>query len=259
MKDWGNTKGELIGCIPAPPHCHRQRGRWQGARARWQGAISALETGILHQTVCRLPVANHTFLGSWMVDICQEGHGLRWAPRNRHMAHLRVLSRRTRETKWPELGRRLRCMVHLGQGACQALVSLSCSDMGKGQNTSPTKSVPLRSTRGPEPEQLRPWKCTKCWACFGQCPCRATCSLSSVDPESACHHKIGQIQCGPFTGNTPHTCQRYLFTVSIPPHNTAEQVSLNKWQPSPPCVRAEIRHWRDLQTEEAKINKREPL
>ena len=29
--------------------------------------------GILHQTVSRLPVANQVFLGSWMVDICQEG------------------------------------------------------------------------------------------------------------------------------------------------------------------------------------------
>ena len=45
--------------------------------------------------------------------------------------------------------------------------------------------------------------------------------------------------------------------VSIPTHNTTEQVSLNKWPPLPSCVRAEIRHWRDLQTEEAKINKEE--
>ena len=30
---------------------------------------------------------------------------------------------------------------------------------------------------------------------------------------------------------------------------------LNKWPPLPSCVRAEIRHGRDLQTEEVKINK----
>jgi len=46
-----------------------------------------------------------------------------------------------------------------------------------------------------------------------------------------------------------------VFVVSLHPHNTAEQVSLNEWPPSPPCVRAEIRHRRDLQTEDAKINK----
>ena len=37
----------------------------------------------------RLPVANHVFLGSCIVDICQEGHSLRSAPQRRHMAHLR--------------------------------------------------------------------------------------------------------------------------------------------------------------------------
>ena len=36
--------------------------------------------GILYQTVSRLPVANQVFLGSWMVDICQEGCSQRSAP-----------------------------------------------------------------------------------------------------------------------------------------------------------------------------------
>ena len=66
----------------------RQRGRQVTARAGRRGAILAPETGILHQTVGRLPVANHVFLGSWMVDICQEGHSLRSAHQRRHMAHL---------------------------------------------------------------------------------------------------------------------------------------------------------------------------
>ena len=39
------------------------------------------------------PVASHVFLGSWKVDICQEGQGLRSAPQRRHMAHLRRRSR----------------------------------------------------------------------------------------------------------------------------------------------------------------------
>ena len=49
--------------------------------------ISAPETSF-HQTVRRLPVANHIFLGSWMVHICQECHSLRSAPQRRHTIHL---------------------------------------------------------------------------------------------------------------------------------------------------------------------------
>ena len=44
---------------------------------------------ILYQTASRLPVANQVFLGSWMVDICQEGHSQRSAPQRRYMAQLR--------------------------------------------------------------------------------------------------------------------------------------------------------------------------
>ena len=66
-----------------------------------------------------------------------------------------------------------------------------------------------------------------------------------------------QTQCGPVTTSTPHTHQWYFFAVFLPPHSTTEQLSLNKWPPLLPCVRAEIRHWRDLQTEETKIKKEE--
>ena len=45
--------------------------------------------GILHQTVSRLLVANQVFLGSWTVDIHQEGRRQRSAPQKRHTAHLR--------------------------------------------------------------------------------------------------------------------------------------------------------------------------
>ena len=41
---------------------------------------------IFHQTVSRLPVANHVFLGSWTVDIYQECHRLRSAPQRRYRA-----------------------------------------------------------------------------------------------------------------------------------------------------------------------------
>ena len=36
---------------------------------------------------------------------------------------------------------------------------LSCSDLGRAQNTGPTESAPLRTTRVPEPEWLGPGKC----------------------------------------------------------------------------------------------------
>ena len=61
--------------------------------------------------------------------------------------------------------------------------------------------------------------------------------------------------CGSYTVSTPHTCPLHLFAVSLPPNSTTEQVNLNKRPLSPPCVRAKIRYWRDLQTEEAKISK----
>jgi len=35
---------------------------------------------------------------------------------------------------------------------------LSCLDLGRAENTGPTESVSLRTTRVPEPEWLRPWK-----------------------------------------------------------------------------------------------------
>ena len=91
-------------------------------------------------------------------------------------------------------------------------------------------------------------------------PTSDSCRQSNLEPEQCrlgkhTHHERGQTQCGPHTVSTPHTHQWYLFAVFLPPHSTTEQVSLNKWPPLPPCVRAEIRHWRDLQTEEAKINR----
>ena len=47
---------------------------------------------------------------------------------------------------------------------------LSCSDLGRAQNGGPTESVPLRTTRVPEPEWLRPGKCTQPRAGLRQFP-----------------------------------------------------------------------------------------
>ena len=99
---------------------------------------------------------------------------------------------------------------------------LSCLDLGRSQNAGPIECAPLWSTWEPELEQLRPEKCMQPRAHFRQFPCRATCSLSSVDWESTLHEQ-GQTQCGWDTASTPHTCQWDLQCSSLP---TAR---LNKW------------------------------
>ena len=245
-KGLSESQRRAIGCIQAPIPHQRQRGKCVTARARRQGPAQILvpETFILHQNVSRLPVANHILLGSWATDTCRRVAAWDQLPRGDTW--------HSWETKWPGLGWWLRHMAHLGQCTCHTPGCLNCSDLGRAQNVCPTESVPLRSTH--EPEWLRPGKCRKYRACFGQCPCRAPWSLSSVDPGSARCLELGQTQCDPYTVSTPPTCQWYLFVLSIPPHNTTEQMNLNKWSPSPLCVRSEIIHWRDLQTKEDKIN-----
>ena len=85
-------KGELVSCVqatPPPPKAERQACNSQSWKTR---AISSPETGILNPTVSRLPVDNHVFLGSWVVDNSQEGPNLRSAPQRRHTARLRRCS-----------------------------------------------------------------------------------------------------------------------------------------------------------------------
>ena len=72
-------RGELAGSRPAhpPPEAGRQAGNSQSQKAK--GKLSPRD-GILYQTASRLPVANQVFLGSWMVDIRQEGRSQGSAP-----------------------------------------------------------------------------------------------------------------------------------------------------------------------------------
>ena len=83
-----DTRGELVGCtlIHPLPEAERQVGDTQNQKAR--GNLSPRDD-ILYQTASRLPAANQVFLGSWMVDICQEGHSQKSAPQKRYTAHLR--------------------------------------------------------------------------------------------------------------------------------------------------------------------------
>ena len=104
-------------------------------------------------------------------------------------------------------------------------LNLSSLDIGSSCNPGPVSDSYQQSNL--EPEQCRLGKHTCC--------------------------EWGQTQCGWITVSTHHW---YLFAVFLPPHSTTEQMNLKKVTiTTPPCVRAEIRHWRDQQTEEAKINR----
>ena len=143
------------------------------------------QRGILYQTVSGLLVANRVFLGSWMVDICQEGHSQRSAPQRRCTAHLRPRSccAPGKLSSWDRGGDKTHRPTW-GECACQAPGHPSCSDLGRAQNAGPTESAPLWSTREAEPQRLRPGKCTQPRAHLRQFSCRATWSLSSVVQES---------------------------------------------------------------------------
>ena len=123
---------------------------------------------------------------------------------------------------------------------------LSCSDLGRAQNAGPTHLWGL-------PECLN----LSGFALGGACspgPASDGSRRSNLEPEQCGQgghkrHEGGQAQCG---WDTVSICQCSLFTASLPPHSATEKVSLKMCPPQPPCVRAEIRHWRDQQTEEAK-------
>ena len=101
-----------------------------------------------------------------MVNICQEGRSQRLAPQKRHMAQLR---RCAGCTPRKQSGRDEEAISHSDR-ARQTPDHLSCSDLGRAQNTGPTKSAPLRTTQVPEPEWLRPGKCTQPRAGLRQFP-----------------------------------------------------------------------------------------
>ena len=115
------------------------------------------------------------------------------------------------------------------------------------QNAGPTESAPLRTSWVPEPEWLRTRRCMQ--------P-RAGLRQFQAEQHRAWAVWAGRAQ-APWAGAGPlwlRHCEHtpVLFAASLPPHSMTEQVSLKKCPPPPPCVRVEIRHWRDQQTEEAK-------
>ena len=102
-------------------------------------------------------------------------------------------------------GEVIRHTTHLGQRACQAPSHLSWSDLGRAQNTGPTKSVPLWGAQEPEPEGLSPGKCMQPRVYFRQFP------AEQLEPEQCrlgkhTHSEWGQTQWSPDT-EPPHTSQ----------------------------------------------------
>ena len=126
------------------PH-QRQVGDSQNRKARGK---HGRRDGILYQTVSKLPVANKDFLGSWTVDIHQESCSRRSAPRRRHTEHLRQCSccAPRKPSSWDRWGDKMHCPTW-GVCAHQTTGRLSCSDLGRTQNASPTESVLLWSTK----------------------------------------------------------------------------------------------------------------
>ena len=116
-------------------------------------------------------VANQDFLGFWMVEVRWEGHSQRSAPQKRHMARLRGMCLQPlRKLSGWDGGVDKTHPAPGGDCACQAPGCLSCSDLGAAQNTGPTESAPVWSTQEPEPEWLRPGKCTQPKAHLRQFP-----------------------------------------------------------------------------------------
>ena len=232
--DWTHThtpaqsvqllEGELAGCTLAPP-TWRQTGRLATARTRRQGAaaISAPE------------MASSTKLwGSQLLTTSS------WDPR--------WLTSARSVAAWDQCPRG--DTQHTWDGALEVSPGNQAAGTGEVIKThGPPGTVHSPSTWSPE--LLGPGKYIKCKAHLGQCPCRAPRSLSIVDPGSTCCLGLGQTQCGPYTANTPHKCQWNLFRESLPPQNTTEQVSLNKWPHLPP-----VSGWK-LDTEET-VNRGSP-
>ena len=173
-----------------------------------------------------------------MVDIHREGRSQRSAPQKRHKAHRTGRARKLRLG----LGRR-EVALHLKRVRSSSSWLPELLEPGR-HKMQPQLSLRLCGVPENLKLQLRRGKCTQ----LQPAPCRATWSLSSVDGEST-HREQGQTQCGRNTASIPHTRQWHLSAVPLPPHSTTEQANLSKRPPPPTCVRAEIRHCRDLQTE----------
>jgi len=143
------------------------------------------------------------------------------------------------------MGEAISCSDH----AHQTPHHMSCSDLGRAQHTGPTESAPLRTTWVPEPEWLRPGRCMQPRASLWWFPVEQPRAWAvwawRVHRQWAGAGPVWLRHCE----HTP-----VLFVCSVPPSPQRDWTSEPKKSVHhcPYCVRAEIRHWRDQQTEEAK-------
>ena len=184
-----------------PIPCQRQGGRLARARARRPGTNTAPEM----PSSTKLRADSQVFLGSLTVDIRQEGCSQRSAPQRRHTAHLRWHPCCTpgKPSSRDQGGDKTHCAA--GRVHSPSTWSPVLLRPGKSTKCRP-KSLPLWSTQEPEPEPLRPGKCTQHMAGLRQFP------AEHLEPEQCrlgkhtCREQV-QTQCGPDTVSTPHTCQ----------------------------------------------------
>ena len=159
-----------------------------------------------------------------MVDIHQEGHSQRSAPKKRHIAHQRQAwpLPHSKPSSWDRRGDK----IHSPSGETTTSTwSPELLEPGKGTKHKPNWVHAFVEYSRTLPEQLRPGKCTQPRARFRQWTNR-----SNIDPEKCklgkcTHPELGQTQCGRVFEHFP--CQWYFFIVFLPPHSMAEQVSLN--------------------------------
>ena len=169
------------------------------------------------QTVFQLLTKD--FLRFWMVDIRREGCSQKSAPQNRHMAHPAGESALKFLAAWAARAGRHKTQAQPSMRLCGVPrnPNLSGSGLGSARNAGPA-----------------PW--------------RAAWSLSSVDGESS-HLWTGANPVWPeHCECSPH--RPVTFVCSAPPSPQHGWTSEPKKETtSSRCVRVEIRHWKDLQTE----------
>ena len=133
----------------------------------------------------------------------------------------------------------------------QAPSHLSCSDMERAQNASPTESAPLWSTWVPEPE------CLDLGSAYNPGLASDSSQQSNLEPKQC---RQGKHTCREWgKPSVAETLQAHASVICLQ-RSSLPTARLNKWALKnvyrcPLCVRVEIRQWRGQQTEEAKINR----
>ena len=238
-KDWA----ELAGCGLAHPLLETGRqGQPEpegGNRGPREASYNKLQADFL---------ANQDFLGFWMVDIRQEGRSQRSASEKREdvpVVHP--------ENQAAGMGEGISHSLQLGATTCTKYLVTWAAQTWDWCKTQSQPSLGLCGV----PENLNLSGLNLASECkLG--PASDSSRQSNLESEQCrlgkhTHREQGQTQCGWITVNTR---QWYLFAVYLPPQSMTEQASLKRSDHHCiPCVRAEIRHWRYQQTEEANINR----